>query len=354
MSKKNLLPSVRLLDDPVRVEIIDQRKLPRELKLLTLTAPADFYGAIYTLAVRGAPAIGICAAYGMYVSACDRYMENPRISAEELKKFIKETGEYLISSRPTAVNLSKGVNAVKSAAFGEDIPAMLGNMRKAAEDFHKADIAMCTAISEYGLTLIKDGDGILTHCNAGALATSVYGTGLGPIVMGCERGMKLRAYVDETRPLLQGARLTALELMNAGADVHLICDNMAAYVMSRGLVNAVFTGCDRVAVNGDAANKIGTLGAAVLAKHFGIPMYIFCPSSTIDFECKSGRDIRIEERPHSEITGLYFKEQIAPEGVKCLNPAFDVTPNELITAIVTENGICRPPFSESLYKLFGK
>lgn len=346
--------SVKLNESERCCEIIDQRALPERLEIMKLRSPDDFYDAIKTLAVRGAPAIGICGAYAVYVCAAEKYAECPDITPDAMLGYLDDIGGYIISSRPTAVNLSKGVRAVLSAAKScKAIPHMLECMKKSASDFHAADIDMCTKISEYGLTLIKDGDGILTHCNAGALATSKYGTGLGAIVMGCERGMHLRAYVDETRPLMQGARLTALELMNAGADVRLICDNMAAYVMSKGLVNAVFTGCDRVAANGDAANKIGTSGAAIIAKHYGVPMYIFCPSSTIDFECTSGKDIVIEERPSEEITSLYFDRRIAPEGVKCMNPAFDVTPHELITAIITEKGICRPPFGENLAKMFG-
>lgn len=207
---------------------------------------------------------------------------------------------------------------------------------------------MCRAISEYGLTLVKDGDGILTHCNAGPLATSLYGTGLGTLFLGKEKGYDLHVYCDETRPLLQGARLTAYELYNAGIDVTLICDNMASAVMKQGKINAVFVGCDRVAANGDTANKIGTGGAAVLAKHYGIPFYVFCPTSTIDLRCKNGGEIRIEQRSPDEIKTMFFKEPTAPDGVKCYNPSFDVTDAELITAIITENGICRPPFGESI------
>ncbi len=351
-----LPPSVALnTKNGLYAEIVDQRRLPASLEIMRLSTPGEFYGAIKSLAVRGAPAIGICAAYGMYVTAVTYRKFNNITSSEQLYEYMKKTGEYLISARPTAVNLSVGVNRMlQAAADNTDLApdALCGLLKNEAIAFHNEDIAMCTAISEYGLTLIKDGDGILTHCNAGPLATSRYGTGLGPVILGCERGMKLRAYVDETRPLMQGMRLTALELMNAGADVKLICDNMAAHVMSKGHINAVFTGCDRVAANGDAANKIGTCGAAIIAKHYGIPMYIFCPSSTIDFSCKSGEDIIIEERPHSEITELHFKEKIAPEGVSCYNPAFDVTPHELITAIITEKGICYPPFGENLRRMF--
>jgi methylthioribose-1-phosphate isomerase len=220
-------------------------------------------------------------------------------------------------------------------------------MLKTAEDIHTENIADCLSISEYGLSLLSNGDGVLTHCNAGALATSRYGTGLGPLILGAERGYEFHAYVDETRPLLQGARLTAFELENAGIDVNLICDNMSAYFMSKGVINAVLVGCDRVAVNGDTANKIGTLGAAVSAHHFGVPFYVCCPFSTVDKSCKDGSEIVVEERDGDEITTLNFVKPTAPHGVKCRNPAFDVTPSNLITAIITERGIFRYPYDFS-------
>ena len=211
---------------------------------------------------------------------------------------------------------------------------------------------MCRAISGHGLSLLKDGDGVLTHCNAGPIATSRYGTGLGPLILGAERGMYLRAYSDETRPLLQGARLTSWELMRAGVDVTLICDNMASAVMKDGLVQFCFVGCDRVAANGDTANKIGTSGVAILAKHYGIPFYVLGPSSTIDLSAKTGEDIKIELRDPDEIRSLWYKEPMAPEGVKCYNPAFDVTDHSLISGIITEKGIIKPPYTENLASLF--
>jgi methylthioribose-1-phosphate isomerase len=268
------------------------------------------FDAIYTLKIRGAPAIGIFAAYAVYILG-------------------KEHAEYIKSARPTAVNLAWAVDRMVRSS----------DMRAECHAIHEEDIAMCKAMSEHGLNLIKDGDTVITHCNAGPLATSKYGTGLGALILGAERGMKLKAYVDETRPLLQGARITALELMNAGIDTTLICDNMANVLMSRGGINAVAVGADRIAANGDVANKIGTCGLAVLAKHYGVPFYVFAPSSTLDLSCKSGADIVIEERDGFEITSQYFCEPIAPKGVKCFNPSFDVTPNELITAIITENGV---------------
>lgn len=217
---------------------------------------------------------------------------------------------------------------------------------------HEEDIAMCKAISRYGLSLLKDGDGILTHCNAGPLATSRYGTALGPLILGKELGMNFHVYADETRPLLQGVRLTSYELNKAGIDVTLICDNMASMVMKNGWVQACFVGCDRVAANGDTANKIGTSGVAILAKYYGIPFYVLGPTSTIDLSCKTGADIKIEERSPDEIKKMFYKEPMAPEEVKCFNPAFDVTDHTLIAGIVTEKGICRAPYEESLAALF--
>ena len=211
---------------------------------------------------------------------------------------------------------------------------------------------MCRRIAEYGLSLINDGDGILTHCNAGPLATSEYGTALGPILLGTEQGMSFHVFADETRPLLQGARLTAYELTKAGVDVTLICDNMASLVMKNGWVQACFVGCDRVAANGDFANKIGTSGVAVLARYYGIPFYTLGPTSTIDMSCATGDDIRIELRDPEEIRSLWYREAMALPETKCYNPAFDVTDHELVTAIVTDRGIVYPPFDVNLKKLF--
>jgi len=211
---------------------------------------------------------------------------------------------------------------------------------------------MCHAISEYGLSLVKPGDGILTHCNAGPLATSKYGTAIGPMLLGKERGIDFRVFADETRPLLQGARLTSYELQRAGVDVTLICDNMASLVMKNGWVQACFVGCDRIAANGDFANKIGTSGVAILAKHYGIPFYTLGPTSTVDMNCPTGEDIRIEQRDPDEIRTMWYREPMALPEVKCYNPAFDVTDHSLVTAIVTDRGIVYPPFRENLEKLF--
>lgn len=349
----NSLKNVRLSDDGKAVIITDQTELPNRTVLLELKTAEQIFEAIQKLRVRGAPAIGICAGYGMYVIA----QQLPAESYDEFYRCFKEKADYVNSSRPTAVNLSHAIERmlkIVENSKGDSLVRVFHLLKNEAESIHKEDIAMCKAISEYGLTLVKDGDGILTHCNAGPLATSEYGTGLGTLFLGKERGMEFRVWCDETRPLLQGARLTSYELYNAGIDVTLICDNMASAVMKQGRINAVFVGCDRVAANGDTANKIGTSGAAVLAKHYGIPFYVFCPSSTIDFNCRTGDDINIELRSPDEIKTMFFAEPVAPDGVKCYNPSFDVTDNELITAIVTEKGICRPPYSESLYNLFKK
>ena len=219
---------------------------------------------------------------------------------------------------------------------------------------HREDGEMCRRIAEHGLTLVGEGDGILTHCNAGALAASRYGTALGPILLGQERGKKLRVFADETRPLLQGARLTAWELARAGVEVTLICDNMASMVMKNGWVQACFVGCDRVAANGDTANKIGTSGLAILARYYNVPFYVLGPTSTIDLDCPTGADIPIEERDGEEIRSLWYREPMAPAEVRCWDPAFDVTDHSLISAIVTEGGICRPPFGESLRELVSR
>lgn len=314
-----------------RLAILDQTLLPNEIKYLEMNSVEDCYDAIKRLAVRGAPAIGIFAGYAIAL-----------FHGNNLKK----SAEYLISSRPTAVNLSWAVKrvseAIKSGKSGID----------EAIAIHNEDIEMCRKISEYGLSLLKDGDGVLTHCNAGELATSKYGTGLGPLILGKEKGYTFHAYVDETRPLLQGARLTSFELENHGIDTTLICDNMASLVMKKGLINAVLVGADRIAANGDTANKIGTSGTAVLAKHYGVPFYVLAPYSTIDFSCKTGDEIVIEERDGEEIKNMFFERPSALPQTKCFNPAFDVTDNELITAIITDRGVIYPPFSENLRKAF--
>lgn len=309
--------------------VLDQTLLPNEEKYITPKSKEDYYYAIKTLQVRGAPAIGIFAAYAMALLDCDK----------------RKLKEYLDSARPTAVNLAWATNRMlKAHNAGKDLITE-------AIAIHNEDKEMCRKISEYGLSLLNDGDGILTHCNAGALATSEYGTGLGPLLLGAEKGYKFHAYVDETRPLLQGARLTSYELERAGVDVTLICDNMASLVMKQGKINAVLVGTDRIAANGDIANKIGTSGVAILAKYYGIPFYVLGPYSTIDYSSTTGDDIIIEERNGDEIKSMWYKKSMALPETKCYNPAFDVTDNSLITAIITDKGIVRAPFKENLEKI---
>ncbi|MBR1532218.1 MAG: S-methyl-5-thioribose-1-phosphate isomerase [Eubacterium sp.] len=309
--------------------LLDQSLLPNEEVYLEPKTKEDYFEAIKLLRVRGAPAIGIFAAYGMALIDGDK---------AELKR-------YLDSARPTAVNLSWATERMLKAYNDGK------NLIDQAIEIHNEDKRMCLKISEYGLSLLHDGDGILTHCNAGALATSQYGTGLGPLLLGKERGYNFKVYTDETRPLLQGSRLTSYELEKAGVDVTLICDNMASIVMKQGKINAVLVGADRIAANGDTANKIGTSGAAILAKHYGIPFYVLAPYSTVDFNCNTGDDIVIEERDPDEIKNMWFEKPVALQQTKCFNPAFDVTDCELITAIITDKGIVKPPFKENLEKI---
>lgn len=332
--------------------ILDQTQLPGEEVYLTLTTEEEIREAIYKLKVRGAPAIGIAAAYGLYV--CCRKIEAD--SWDSFYETFLEIKNYLASARPTAVNLEAALNrmdeAVRRICPKEEVtwerwyPVVLQALLQEAEAIRAEDAASCRKIGEWALTLLRPGMGILTHCNAGHLAVSEYGTALAPVYLGEERGYHFKVFADETRPLLQGARLTAYELQRAGVDVTLICDNMAAGIMRKGWVQAVVVGCDRVAANGDVANKIGTLGVALLAHHYGIPFYVLGPTSTIDRNCPDGDSIVIEERAPEEITEMWYTKRMAPEGVTVYNPAFDVTPHELITAIITEKGIVYPPFKD--------
>ena len=350
---EKLAENVYLSEDGKSVIIVDQTKLPNSWELLTLSTAKEMYDAIKSLAVRGAPAIGICAGYSIYCLA-------QQIEADNFDEFyaqFKKDKDYLNSSRPTAVNLSWALNRMDDmlvANKDKSVAELVDLMGEEAVAIQKEDIAMCKAISEYGFSLLQEGDGVLTHCNAGPLATSRYGTAIGPMLLAQEKGVYVKVFADETRPLLQGARLTSYELHKAGVDVTLICDNMASMVMKNGWVQACFVGCDRIAANGDFANKIGTSGVAILAKHYGIPVYTLGPSSTIDLNCKTGAEIEIELRDEDEIRTKFYEKPMAPTDVKCFNPAFDVTDHELLAGIITEKGIVRPPFEENLAKLFGK
>ncbi|MDR0663575.1 MAG: S-methyl-5-thioribose-1-phosphate isomerase [Spirochaetaceae bacterium] len=344
--------TVNLDDGEGALVIIDQTKLPNEVELLHLSKQEDIHNAIYRLQVRGAPAIGVAAAIGLYLAAKEIDAE----CWEDFYRRLKQAAYYLASARPTAVNLFWALDRMEKAACKNRalaIPDIKNALRDEALRIRDEDIRVCRAIGEHGLTLLKDGDGVLTHCNAGQLAATRYGTALAPIHLGRERGMNFRVFTDETRPLLQGARLSAFELVADGVDTTLICDNMASQVLKNGWVDIIFVGCDRVAANGDAANKIGTSGLAILAKHYGVPFYVCAPSSTVDMATERGSDIVIEQRPAEEVTELWYERRMAPEGVKVYNPAFDVTDNALITGFVTEAGILRAPFTENFRRLKG-
>lgn len=327
---------------PGEVVMVDQVRLPGELVYLHARSVPEIWQAIKTLQVRGAPAIGIAAAMGVAAS-----VQTESGATAQLAQTALRAADYLATSRPTAVNLFWALDRMRTVitSSGHLAPTLFQErLVHEAIRIRDEDAAMCRAIGQHGARLLKDGDTILTHCNAGGLATAEYGTALAPIYVALEQKKCIRVFADETRPLLQGARLTAWELMQAGVDVTLICDNMAAHVMKTRSINAVLVGADRIAANGDAANKIGTYGVAILAKAHGIPFYVLAPSSTFDFSLHSGAAIPIEERASEEITHG-FGRQTAPDGVKTYSPAFDVTPAEWITAIVCEKGILYPPFT---------
>lgn len=355
--------------------ILDQTRLPNDEVYTEILTAEDVWDAIHKLRVRGAPAIGVFAAYGLYVSVRNyahetaesvdtRSLETDTVkpgegSTEsetgELLGVIKKTADYLNSSRPTAVNLSWALKRMVKRAENEieGNPSITSDeiknlLLQEAKSIHEEDVSACRAMGEYGLSLLKPGMGILTHCNAGTIATSKYGTCLAPLYLGTERGYSFRVFSDETRPLLQGARLTSWELHKSGIDVTLICDNMASIVMKNGWIDAVVVGCDRMAANGDGANKIGTSGVAILAKEYGIPFYMYVPTSTIDLNTPTGNEIPIELRRGEEIFEMWYEKPMSAEGVKTYNPSFDVTDHKYITAVITEKGICYPPYSESL------
>lgn len=346
------LESAALSADGRSLVILDQTLLPGEVRYLSLTETEDIVEAIRALRVRGAPAIGVAAAYGLYLAA-------QRLDAEDMDQFLsglRRAAETLNGARPTAVNLSWALSRMLGAAEQNralPVAQVKALLRREADAIRTEDIAISREIGRLGLGLLRPGDGILTHCNAGTLATAKYGTALAPIYAALEAGRTdLRVYCDETRPLLQGARLTAFELQSAGVDTTLICDSMASITMARGRVDIVFVGCDRVCANGDFANKIGTSGVAILAKHYGIPFYVCAPSSTIDMGLARGEEIPIEERSPEEVTQLWYAHRMAPAGVKVDNPAFDVTDHGLVTGFITEKGIAYPPFDKA-FRDFG-
>jgi methylthioribose-1-phosphate isomerase len=347
---KSITPSLRWTNG--EFILLDQTRLPGDIVEQRQESIEQVWESIKQLRVRGAPAIGIAGAYGLLVGM-KPCRERP---LSEFLARLDENAAYLNSSRPTAVNLSWALRRMRDEAMRQretvDSAAQLYELLvEEAIRIHDEDRAICRAIGEHGLALIHEGAGVLTHCNAGALATSELGTATAPLYLAHERGMTVRVYADETRPLLQGARLTTWELQRAGLDVTLICDNMAAYVMSQGLIDLCIVGCDRVAANGDAANKIGTLGVAILAKYFKIPFYVACPSSTVDLRTPDGNGIVIEEREADEVL-LCGGRRTGPENAKVRNPAFDVTPQALIAGFITDRGILRPPYGETLARHF--
>ena len=353
--------SVRLTKDRRALDIIDQTLLPGTIRRIRLETKEEIWEAIKKLRVRGAPAIGVSAAYGMAVLAA-------QFEADGFGAFYKEfveLKEYLASSRPTAVNLFWALNrmdacAKKAGDEGRNLDEIKALLYKEADAIREEDVQISRNIGGIGFELLKnlkkDGKpiGIMTHCNAGTLATAKYGTATAPMYIALENGWKgsdMHVYCDETRPLLQGARLTSFELNSSGITTTVQCDNMASILMKSGKIDIIFVGCDRVAANGDAANKIGTSGLAILAKHYGIPFYVCAPSSTIDLGTPTGAQIPIEMRDPDEVTQMWYKERMAPEGVDVFNPAFDVTDHELITGMITEKGLCTDPYSEAFARV---
>ena len=336
--------AIEWLEDKLR--ILDQSKLPHEESFIDLVDYHDVALAIKEMKVRGAPAIGIAAAYGIALGAQTIRGENK----DEFLSQLDELVQVFISTRPTAVNLFRAASRMKRAATGNNIPEIAGTLISEAKQIHQEEIEATRRLSQLGAELITDGFTILTHCNAGALATGGYGTALGIITAAKEQGKRISVFADETRPLLQGARLTVWELQHEAIPVTLITDSMAGCFMNQGKIDLVIVGADRIAANGDVANKIGTYTLAVLAKENSIPFYVAAPTSTIDLSLPSGAEIPIEQRDPEEITHIQGI-RIAPEGTNVANPAFDVTPHTYISAIITEKGIIREPYLDGLEKI---
>ncbi|MFZ2653656.1 MAG: S-methyl-5-thioribose-1-phosphate isomerase [Victivallales bacterium] len=357
-SKKKIFPGTgKITKDllPGKLRLIDQTLLPETFTYVETDDAGKIYDYIKRLVVRGAPAIGCAAALGLAAVSQHSKSKKPSGFLREVRK----TADYLASSRPTAVNLpwalNRSVSAIEeSISKGtDDVGRLKKILLDEALEIVTEDIEMCKSIGRNGVKLLRSGMGVLTHCNAGALAASDYGTALSPVYTAHEKGLKIKVYSDETRPLLQGSRLTAWELKRAGVDVTTICDNMAAQVMREGKIDIVIVGADRIAANGDSANKIGTYGVAILARHHKIPFYIAAPYSTVDISIKEGKGIPIEERHGDEIR-RGFGKLTAPPDVPVYNPAFDVTPHELITGIITERGIISKPFRANIRKMLGE
>lgn len=348
---------VRMVVQPVRwqngqLSIIDQTRLPAECRFLPLRTVRAVWQAIRTLQVRGAPAIGVCAAFGVLVALREKSAYS---TTHDVLEKVREAASYLATSRPTAVNLFWALDRMQRCAEahaeGESPQMLVQRIEAEAVAIYEEDLRRCRAIGDHGAPLIREGWGVLTHCNAGALATAGYGTALALLFRAHEQGRRFHVYVDETRPVLQGARLTTWELLQAGIDVVLICDHAAAHVMRDGRVQLVVVGADRIAANGDVANKIGTYSLALVAKAHQIPFYVAAPLSSFDISLSGGEKIPIEQRPREEVVEG-FSRPIAPEGVAVYNPAFDVTPAELITGIITERGILEPPYLQNIAACF--
>lgn len=347
------IPTIRWSGTSVR--IIDQRKLPRQLKFIVCRDVKTLWQAIKTLAVRGAPALGVAAAFGVLLGV-KGFKGKTAGSRKSFDRSLDKLCAYIGTSRPTAVNLFNALERMKKTAERHpfaSVREIKTLLRKEALAIFEEDRKVCRQMGRFGAKLIKNGFQVMTVCNAGALATADYGTALGVMYAAKSQGRKFKVYACETRPLLQGARLTAWELLRENIDTTLICDNMPATLMKQGKVDAVFAGADRIASNGDTANKIGTYNLAVLARHHGVPFYIVAPFSTFDLKIKSGREIPIEERDPKEVSE-FNHQRTAPLGVKVYNPAFDVTDHKLITAIITERGIITPPFRKNIKRIFGK
>jgi methylthioribose-1-phosphate isomerase len=333
-----------------KIKIINQTKLPLRLEYIYLEDLKSLHKAIKTMQIRGAPALGAAAALGVYLGIKDSKAGN----FSEFSRELNRTAKYLASSRPTARNLFWGLERMQEVATlnkQKPVSTLKKLLFQEAKEIMEEDRRICRRIGDYGARLIQNNDAILTICNAGILATIDYGTALGVIYRAKEEGKKFRVYVCETRPMLQGARLTTWELKKKGIPVTLICDSMAATLMQQGKIKKVITGADRISLNADAANKIGTYNLAVLCAYHKIPFYIAAPSSTFDLKMNSGKEIPIEERPGREVTELFFKQPIAAKDIKVFNPAFDVTPNRLISAIITDKGIIRPPYKKNILKI---
>jgi methylthioribose-1-phosphate isomerase len=350
MNTADMYETVALDEERQALIILDQTCLPGEIKMLALTDLESIWQAIRQLKVRGAPAIGVAAAIGLYLAA-------RQIRADHYAHFLvafTAAKAYLATARPTAVNLFWALDRMAGVVADHkdaDVKTIVQYLHDEAVAIRTQDIAVCRSIGSHGLKLINDGDGILTHCNAGRLAAVRYGTALAPVYLAHEQGYRLKVYADETRPLLQGARLTSWELTAAGIDTTVICDNMASQVMKNGWVQAIFVGCDRMAANGDACNKIGTAGLAILARYYKVPFYVCLPTSTIDVRTATGKDIPIEQRDAAEITGMWYQKPMVAAQAKVYNPAFDVVAHDLISAIITEHGILYPPYAGKIMEM---